>query len=293
MILPKIAEAFSAFHSKFGTLPKCLEINTKYININDPEFCNVFYPANKKNSPILGLLYGAEVVDGNFGDDCCFAISKCNHKMRFDAECNLISELLLNVNSVTGEGTTVTGKSIKRITYGVQCKVLNKEFIDTFGLPTYATQGSAAVDLRACISESIVIKEGDTVLIPTGIAISIGEPSIMAVILPRSGLGHKQGLVLGNGSGVIDSDYQGEIFVSAWNRKSIKHQSVDTVQKDEYAEHGENVIQWEQIDQSVIINPGDRIAQMVFVPVMQVNFAVVDDFVATERGAGGFGHTGK
>jgi len=132
-------------------------------------------------------------------------------------------------------------------------------------LPQYATAGSAGLDLRACINESVSINPGDTLLIPTGIAIHLADPSLAAIILPRSGLGHKHGIVLGNLIGLIDSDYQGEIMVSAWNRGG----------------------------ESFILHPMDRLAQLVIVPVVRAAFNVVDKFETSERGDGGFGSTGK
>ena len=132
-------------------------------------------------------------------------------------------------------------------------------------LPAYATAGSAGLDLRACIDAPIELKPGQTELIPSGIAIHLAEPGLAAVVLPRSGLGHKHGIVLGNLVGLIDSDYQGQIFVSVWNR-------------------GQAVFK---------LNPMERIAQLVVVPIVQVGFKVVDQFDASERGAGGFGSTGK
>jgi dUTP pyrophosphatase len=136
---------------------------------------------------------------------------------------------------------------------------------DSIELPNYATTGSAGLDLRACLDGKLTIAPQETVLIPTGIAIYIGDPNLAAVILPRSGLGHKHGIVLGNLVGLIDSDYQGQLFVSCWNRSQAAFD----------------------------IDVGDRIAQMVFVPVAQVDFEQVDDFSLSERGQGGFGHTGK
>ncbi len=132
-------------------------------------------------------------------------------------------------------------------------------------LPQYSTSGSAGLDLRACTNEKMTINPGDTVLIPTGLAINIADPGYAAVILPRSGLGHKNGIVLGNLVGLIDSDYQGQLFVSIWNR-------------------GKETFE---------LNPFDRIAQLVVIPVVQVDLNIVDDFKETERGAGGFGSTGK
>ena len=148
----------------------------------------------------------------------------------------------------------------------IQLKILDPRLGDTIELPEYATSGSAGLDLRACIDEStITISPGETVLIPTGLAIHICEPAIAAVLLPRSGLGHKHGIVLGNLVGLIDSDYQGQVFVSCWNRSQIAFN----------------------------INVGDRIAQMVFVPIVQVEFEQVEEFGDSARGAGGFGHTGR
>jgi len=147
----------------------------------------------------------------------------------------------------------------------LQIRVLDPRIGGEFPLPQYATAGSAGVDLRACIDAPLELKPGDTQLIPSGIAIYLADPTLAAIVLPRSGLGHKHGIVLGNLVGLIDSDYQGQVFVSCWNRG----QSTFTIQ------------------------PGERIAQLVVVPVVQVEFEVVDDFVATERGAGGFGSSGR
>jgi len=147
----------------------------------------------------------------------------------------------------------------------VQLKILDPRIGTDFPLPGYATEGAAGLDLVACLDEHLRIEPGDVHLVPTGIAIHISDPGLAAVLVPRSGLGHRQGLVLGNLVGLIDSDYQGQILVSAWNR-------------------GRN---------SVAIEPGDRIAQMVFVPVRQVRFEVVQDFALSRRGDGGFGHTGR
>ncbi len=132
-------------------------------------------------------------------------------------------------------------------------------------LPHYATSGSAGLDLRACIDEPITLAPGQTELVPTGIAIHLDDPGLAAVILPRSGLGHKHGIVLGNLVGLIDSDYQGQIFVSTWNRGNAPF----------------------------VLNPLERLAQLVVVPVVQVELNVVDDFAESSRGAGGFGSTGK
>lgn len=147
----------------------------------------------------------------------------------------------------------------------VQLKILDPRIGTDFPLPGYATEGAAGLDLVACLDEHLRIEPGDVHLIPTGIAIHIADPGLAAVLVPRSGLGHRQGLVLGNLVGLIDSDYQGQILVSAWNRSRS----------------------------SVAIEPGDRIAQMVFVPVRQVRFDVVEQFSVSPRGEGGFGHTGR
>ena len=146
----------------------------------------------------------------------------------------------------------------------IELKILDPRVGDTIPLPEYATDGSAGLDMRAVIDEPLTVAPGETTLVPTGLAIHIGDPGLAAVLLPRSGLGHKHGLVLGNLTGLIDSDYQGQVFISCWNRGSKAYE----------------------------ITPGERIAQMVFVPVAQVQFEVVEEFDDSERGAGGFGHSG-
>ena len=145
----------------------------------------------------------------------------------------------------------------------IDIKILDPRMKDQ--LPAYATAGSAGLDLRACINKALHIQPGTTHLIPTGLAIHLADPAYAAMILPRSGLGHKHGIVLGNLVGLIDSDYQGELMVSTWNRGSTEF----------------------------ILNPMDRLAQLVIVPVLQVGFNVVDEFDSSSRGAGGFGSTGK
>jgi len=147
----------------------------------------------------------------------------------------------------------------------IELKILDPRIGESIPLPHYATDGSAGMDMRACIDEPIVVAPGETVLIPTGLAIHVADSSLAAVLLPRSGLGHKHGLVLGNLTGLIDSDYQGQVFISCWNRSSKSYE----------------------------VQPAERIAQMVFVPVEQVELKVVEEFDASERGAGGFGHSGK
>ena len=146
----------------------------------------------------------------------------------------------------------------------IELKILDPRVGDSIPLPHYATDGSAGLDMRACIDAPVDVDPGATVLVPTGLAIHISDATLAAVLLPRSGLGHKHGLVLGNLTGLIDSDYQGQVFISCWNRSA----------------------------KSYAVQPGERIAQMVFVPVEQVSFSVVDEFDDSERGAGGFGHSG-
>jgi len=147
----------------------------------------------------------------------------------------------------------------------IQLKILDDRIGNDIPLPAHATEGSAGMDLRACIDATITLEPGQTELIPTGVAIHIADPGLAATILPRSGLGHKHGIVLGNLVGLIDSDYQGQLFVSCWNRG----------------------------DKTFTIEVGDRIAQLVFVPVVQADFDVVDEFDTSDRGEGGFGHSGS
>lgn len=147
----------------------------------------------------------------------------------------------------------------------IQVKILDDRIGQAFPLPNYATPGSAGLDLRACLNEALCLSPGQTELIPTGMAIHIEDPSLCAMILPRSGLGHKHGIVLGNLVGLIDSDYQGQLFVSCWNRG----------------------------DTTFTVEPGERIAQLVLVPVVQADFEIVDTFTDTERGDGGFGSSGR
>ncbi len=146
----------------------------------------------------------------------------------------------------------------------IQLKILDPRLGTEFPLPEYATDGSAGLDMRALLDEAVMIAPGETILVPTGLAIHIADASLAAVLLPRSGLGHKKGIVLGNLVGLIDSDYQGQVFVSCWNRGA----------------------------EPFTINVGERIAQMVFVPVVQASFELVSEFDDSERGDGGFGHTG-
>ncbi|MDH5257625.1 MAG: dUTP diphosphatase [Gammaproteobacteria bacterium] len=147
----------------------------------------------------------------------------------------------------------------------IQVKILDQRIGNEFPLPAYATEGSAGMDLRACIDADTEIKPGETKLIPTGISVYVEDPGLAAILLPRSGLGHKHGIVLGNLVGLIDSDYQGPLMVSCWNRGS----------------------------EAFILKVGERLAQMVIVPVVQAEFEIVDDFHATDRGEGGFGHSGS
>lgn len=147
----------------------------------------------------------------------------------------------------------------------VQLKILDERLGKEIALPQYATSGSAGLDLRACLTEPLTLQPGATALIPTGLAIHLADHHLAAVLLPRSGLGHKHGIVLGNLVGLIDSDYQGQVFVSCWNRGQEPFEIV----------------------------VGERIAQMVFVPVVQAEFEIVENFDASTRGSGGFGHTGR
>ena len=152
-----------------------------------------------------------------------------------------------------------------KVLKSIELKILDPKIGKSIPLPQIATEGSAGMDMRACIDSELTVSPDDTALVPTGIAIHIADNNLAAILLPRSGLGHKHGLVLGNLTGLIDSDYQGQIFISCWNRG----------------------------EKAYTISPGDRIAQMVFIPVEQVKFDVVDDFKVSDRGEGGFGHSGK
>ncbi len=147
----------------------------------------------------------------------------------------------------------------------IQLKLLDARLGKEIPLPAYATPGSAGLDLRACLEQDTIINPGETILVPTGLAIHIADPKLAAVLLPRSGLGHKQGIVLGNLVGLIDSDYQGQVYISCWNRGQ----------------------------QPFTIHIGERLAQMVFIPVVQVEFDTVSEFDQSHRGEGGFGHTGR
>ncbi len=147
----------------------------------------------------------------------------------------------------------------------IDVKILDPRIEGEFGLPHYATAGSAGLDLRACLESPLSLQAGETELIPTGIAIHLADPGYAAMLIPRSGMGHKHGIVLGNLTGLIDSDYQGQLFVSCWNRGAG----------------------------AFTINPGDRIAQMLIVPVVQAEFNVVEDFQSSNRAEGGFGSTGS
>ena len=147
----------------------------------------------------------------------------------------------------------------------VQVKILDSRLGQSIPMPEYVTEGSAGLDLRACLDEKIILKSGETILIPTGLSVYIGNPEWAAMLLPRSGLGHKHGIVLGNLVGLIDSDYQGQLMVSCWNRST----------------------------EDFTIEIGERIAQMVIVPVVQVGFDIVSEFKESNRGEGGFGSTGR
>jgi dUTP pyrophosphatase len=146
----------------------------------------------------------------------------------------------------------------------LQLKILDPRLGGEWPLPVYATEASAGLDLRAALDAALVLQPGDAALVPSGLAIHIDDPSLCAVVLPRSGLGHKHGIVLGNGTGLIDADYQGPLMISAWNRGQVAY----------------------------TIEPGDRIAQLVVLPIVRATLQVVDTFAQSARGAGGFGHTG-
>ena len=148
--------------------------------------------------------------------------------------------------------------------HALQVKILDTRFGDAWPLPAYATEHSAGLDLRAALESALVLQPGDTALIPSGLAIHVADANLCAVILPRSGLGHKHGIVLGNGTGLIDADYQGPLMISTWNRGLAPY----------------------------TIEPGDRIAQLVLLPIVRATLQVVDTFDESARGAGGFGHTG-
>ncbi len=147
----------------------------------------------------------------------------------------------------------------------IELKILDPRIGREIPLPHYATAGSAGMDLRACLDAPLTVQPGETHLIPTGLALHIADPELAAVVLPRSGLGHKHGIVLGNLVGLIDSDYQGQLFISCWNRGA----------------------------ETFTIQIGERIAQLVIVPIVRAEFAIVEDFTASRRGSGGFGHSGR
>ena len=148
--------------------------------------------------------------------------------------------------------------------HALQVKLLDPRFGDSWPLPAYATEASAGMDLRAALDAPLMLEPGDAALVPSGIALHLGDPQLCAVVLPRSGLGHRHGIVLGNGTGLIDADYQGPLMISTWNRGTAAY----------------------------TIEPGDRIAQLVLLPIVRAALQVVDTFDASARGAGGFGHTG-
>jgi dUTP pyrophosphatase len=169
----------------------------------------------------------------------------------------------MNFSPMRSSSARPTNLNLYLICMKLDLKILDARMRDQ--LPAYATTGSAGLDLRACLDEPLTLKPGETALVPTGLAIHVGDPGYAALILPRSGLGHKHGIVLGNLVGLIDSDYQGQLMISTWNR-------------------GETTF---------VLNPMERLAQLVIVPVVQAEFNIVDDFEQSERGAGGFGSTGK
>jgi len=165
----------------------------------------------------------------------------------------------------TDIGTPGDANSASQYVNSFQIRILDDRLGKEIPLPEYATPGSAGMDLRACVDGSVTVEPGDTALIPTGFAMHISDPGLAAVILPRSGLGHRHGIVLGNLVGLIDSDYQGQVFVSCWNRSNT----------------------------AFTIEAGARIAQLVFLPVQKARWDIVEAFEASDRGEGGFGHTGR
>lgn len=169
------------------------------------------------------------------------------------------------LTQLEAEDMPIRGEKLSPPSFPVQLKVLDARLGKEFPLPRYETAEAAGLDLRACLNQALTLEPGQTHLIPTGMAIYIADPHLAAVILPRSGLGHKHGLVLGNLVGLIDADYQGPLMVSCWNRGQAAY----------------------------TIEPGDRIAQLVFLPIVRTHFDVVTEFTTTERGSGGFGHSGK
>jgi len=171
----------------------------------------------------------------------------------------MTEETALQKTNIVAMDTTL------RVARKIQLKILDPRIGAEFPLPRYETQDAAGLDMRACLAEKLTIHPNETHLIPTGISIYIGDPNMAAVLLPRSGLGHKHGLVLGNLVGLIDADYQGPLMISCWNRSQTAY----------------------------TMEPGDRIAQLVFLPIVGADFQLVSEFVVTERGTSGFGHSGK
>lgn len=206
-----------------------------------------------------------EIIDIGL-EYACLVLSNHDYLNGRDTEENLIAALTIEADiRFLRESKALIGVQPMAKHPQVELKILDQRLGNEIDLPSYATEGSAGLDLRACTEEPVTIKPGQTILVPTGMAIHIKEQNLAAVLLPRSGLGHKNGIVLGNLVGLIDSDYQGQVFVSVWNRGGSEF----------------------------TFDVGERIAQMVFVPIVQVEFEQVEEFVPTDRGVGGFGHSGR
>lgn len=177
--------------------------------------------------------------------------------------------------------------------HSIDLQITDPRLGQEWPLPKYATDGSVAMDLCACIDSPLTLKEGECKLISSGIAIDIKDPNIMAIIVPRSGMGHK-GLVVGNNVGIIDTDYRGTLYISAVNRNQVQHEAVENLPtaEEEYLNQWQT-ISLKQVDCSITIQPGERIAQLIFVPIIKVKYNVVEKLEITSRGTGGFGSTGK
>ena len=228
-------------------------------------------------SKIVILHYGINVADAPYVSETGVA---------FDGDFQLFD--VNNRTAINFKLTEAHVDTLKLPDVMVDIKILDPR-INKWGLPAYAKPGDAGMDLSACIEEPITIPEGENRLIPTGIAIHIGNPNVVGVLVPRSGLGHKKGMVLGNLIGIVDSEYQGQVYASMWNRKHLEHEVVE-VPSDPGSER--MVKELQQVDNSYTIQPGDKICQLLFLPVIQASFNVVDSFEESERGTGGFGHTG-
>lgn len=257
LTLNQIATAITDFFAEFKVRPKDLYFNSTTVkSLQNEEFLPYFSPSNFKveNGSSLGQLYGCDVFSRKF-------LTSDLLLQNGDFKAHLNNNVLI-CNALSSSRT-------------VSMKILDSRIGSQWNIPSYQTPGSAALDLVAALDHHIHIEPGETVLIPTGISVHIEDPYLCAMILPRSGLGNK-GLVLGNLVGLIDSDYQGQLLVSAWNRNQKCFKEATSVREDN----------------SICIEPGDRIAQLVFVPIVRPSLVIVDDFEKSLRGEGGFGHTG-